>query len=30
MELVQSKAHMTTEGVNEIKTIKKGMNFGRT
>ena len=30
MELVQSKVHMTTEGINEIKTIKEGMNFGRT
>jgi hypothetical protein len=30
MELVQSKVHMTTEGMNEIKTIKEGMNFGRT
>ena len=30
MELVQSKVHMTTEGINEIKTIKQGMNFGRT
>jgi hypothetical protein len=30
MELVQSKVNMTTEGINEIKTIKEGMNFGRT
>ena len=30
MELVQSKVHLTTEGINEIKTIKEGMNFGRT
>jgi hypothetical protein len=30
MELVQSKVHMTTKGINEIKTIKEGMNFGRT
>jgi hypothetical protein len=30
MELVQSKVNITTEGINEIKTIKEGMNFGRT
>ena len=30
MELVQSKVHMTTEGINKIKTIKEGINFGRT
>jgi hypothetical protein len=30
MELVKSKVNMTTEGINEIKNIKEGMNFGRT
>jgi LAGLIDADG DNA endonuclease family protein len=30
MELVQSKVHLTTEGINKIKSIKEGMNFGRT
>ena len=30
MELVQSKVHITTKGINKIKPIKQGMNFGRT
>lgn len=30
MELVQSNVHITTKGINEIKTIKEGMNLGRT
>lgn len=29
MELVHSKVHLTTEGINKVKSIKEGMNFGR-
>lgn len=30
MELVQSKSHLTSEGLNNIKAIKEGMNLGRS
>jgi hypothetical protein len=28
-ELMQNKAHLTTEGLNQIRQIKAGMNTGR-
>jgi hypothetical protein len=28
-ELVESKVHLTSAGLEKIKDIKKGMNFGR-
>lgn len=30
MELVHSKVHLTSEGINKVKSIKEGINFGRT
>lgn len=29
-EIVKSKGHLTDEGFNQIREIKKGMNFGRS
>jgi len=29
-EMVENKSHLTMEGLEKIKTIKNGMNFGRS